>query len=248
MCRPCYLKARYHKSPDENTAMAVKCHPDRKHKARGLCDVCWNRVISKVITSKTRMADCHPDRKHDALGLCSACYTSLRAKRREELPHARPAPCHPERAYFAKDMCRRCYSSYKVKMNPISDKASKKKYYLANKDLFRLRAKEWRDANPEKFLAKCHRYRARKREATVADCEPKIKLLSFERFCHWCCKRFDGDREIDHVVPLSRGGKHIPDNLVAACKSCNSSKCNKLISEWSWTPQEIDPSRTVPNA
>jgi hypothetical protein len=36
----------------------------------------------------------------------------------------------------------------------------------------------------------------------------------------------------DHVVPLSRGGTNDEDNLVCACKPCNSSKNNRLLSEW----------------
>lgn len=38
---------------------------------------------------------------------------------------------------------------------------------------------------------------------------------------------------IDHVVPLSRGGRHEPGNAVAACMACNSSKGAKLLTEWS---------------
>ncbi len=37
---------------------------------------------------------------------------------------------------------------------------------------------------------------------------------------------------VDHVVPLDRGGSHYPENLVPACQSCNSSKRNRLLSEW----------------
>lgn len=37
---------------------------------------------------------------------------------------------------------------------------------------------------------------------------------------------------IDHLVPLARGGLHQPSNIVAACGSCNSSKCDRLITEW----------------
>ena len=36
----------------------------------------------------------------------------------------------------------------------------------------------------------------------------------------------------DHVVPLSRGGSNHPDNLVACCLPCNSSKSDRLLSEW----------------
>lgn len=30
--------------------------------------------------------------------------------------------------------------------------------------------------------------------------------------------------EVDHVVPVSRGGTHALDNLVAACSQCNAEK------------------------
>jgi len=34
---------------------------------------------------------------------------------------------------------------------------------------------------------------------------------------------------IDHVVPRSRGGGNDPDNLVAACFSCNQKKGDSLL-------------------
>lgn len=37
---------------------------------------------------------------------------------------------------------------------------------------------------------------------------------------------------VDHLVPLSRGGQHAEGNLVPACRSCNSSKRDKLLIEW----------------
>jgi hypothetical protein len=37
---------------------------------------------------------------------------------------------------------------------------------------------------------------------------------------------------VDHVVPLSRGGANHPNNLVVACIPCNSSKNDRLLSEW----------------
>jgi len=36
---------------------------------------------------------------------------------------------------------------------------------------------------------------------------------------------------LDHIIPQSRGGKSTWSNLVAACKSCNRKKDNKLLSE-----------------
>lgn len=38
--------------------------------------------------------------------------------------------------------------------------------------------------------------------------------------------------EIDHVMPLSRGGTHDIANLAVSCRPCNRSKSNKLLHEW----------------
>jgi 5-methylcytosine-specific restriction endonuclease McrA len=36
----------------------------------------------------------------------------------------------------------------------------------------------------------------------------------------------------DHVVPRSRGGRTVLSNIVAACHWCNTSKGDRLLSEW----------------
>lgn len=36
----------------------------------------------------------------------------------------------------------------------------------------------------------------------------------------------------DHIVPKSRGGLDIPDNLFTACLRCNARKGSRLPSEW----------------
>lgn len=52
------------------------------------------------------------------------------------------------------------------------------------------------------------------------------------RRCAYCGKRAD---TIDHVVPRSKGGAHAWDNCVAACRTCNSRKADRLIEELGWT-------------
>jgi 5-methylcytosine-specific restriction endonuclease McrA len=51
------------------------------------------------------------------------------------------------------------------------------------------------------------------------------------RRCGYCGRRAD---TIDHVVPRSRGGEHTWDNCVAACRSCNSRKADRLLDELGW--------------
>lgn len=51
------------------------------------------------------------------------------------------------------------------------------------------------------------------------------------RRCAYCGRRAD---TIDHVVPRSRGGGHTWENCVAACRTCNSKKADRLLGELGW--------------
>jgi 5-methylcytosine-specific restriction endonuclease McrA len=51
--------------------------------------------------------------------------------------------------------------------------------------------------------------------------------------CHWCGGAFQASElTMDHVIPLSRGGKGSRNNVVPACKQCNSNKKYLLPMEW----------------
>jgi 5-methylcytosine-specific restriction endonuclease McrA len=39
---------------------------------------------------------------------------------------------------------------------------------------------------------------------------------------------------IDHVVPRSRGGQHIWENVVSCCRRCNHTKADRVITELGW--------------
>jgi 5-methylcytosine-specific restriction endonuclease McrA len=140
------------------------------------------------------------------------------------------------------------------KLNPEQEKLYRKTYRLNHLEKMREYDRLWKlnrrsitpektreiernnyQKNPKRFIEKNRKRKTLKRSGIVADCSQRLKLLELERFCHWCCCRLtDTNRSIDHVTPLNRGGHHIPENLVVACKKCNSSRGDKLISEWMW--------------
>ena len=51
--------------------------------------------------------------------------------------------------------------------------------------------------------------------------------------CHYC-GRLSPPKELtmDHIVPISRGGKTTKNNVVPACKECNNNKKQLLPMEW----------------
>lgn len=62
------------------------------------------------------------------------------------------------------------------------------------------------------------------------------QLLRTETFNRdgWACVYCGSEEDLtcDHVVPLVRGGTNDNENLATACRSCNSSKGDKLLEEW----------------
>ena len=64
--------------------------------------------------------------------------------------------------------------------------------------------------------------------------------------CHYCRRQVGREQlTMDHVVPLSRGGKSKKGNIVPACKECNSKKKYLLPIEWEEYLESL--SKSAPN-
>lgn len=64
--------------------------------------------------------------------------------------------------------------------------------------------------------------------ASIADV---AALLDIAEDCGICGRPLRGDKSIDHIIPLTRGGDHRLENLQIAHRSCNSKKKNRLPHE-----------------
>jgi len=62
--------------------------------------------------------------------------------------------------------------------------------------------------------------------------------------CQYCGATAEN---IDHVVPRSRGGEHVWENVVASCRPCNAAKEDRLLSETHLTlrRQPFAPKETI---
>lgn len=92
-----------------------------------------------------------------------------------------------------------------------------KEYYINNKDKDRLRHKK-----RISIMGKVWRHESKQIKELV------IKQNNKCFYCNCDLEKYT----IDHVIPVSRGGSNLIENIVICCSYCNLSKGYKLLSEW----------------
>lgn len=77
----------------------------------------------------------------------------------------------------------------------------------------------------------------KRRKYNLASTENTLTLSEWEEIkarydyrCAYCLKK-PRRLEMDHIIPLSKGGTHTKENIVPACRTCNAKKGNKLPTE-----------------
>lgn len=102
-------------------------------------------------------------------------------------------------------------------------------YARATRPLRTAKEREWRQNNPERtkqiYRAHSLRYRAQLAEAFVENVEPSVLYERDEGRCGICGEPVGRDDfQVDHIVPISRGGEHSYANTQIAHRFCNQSK------------------------
>lgn len=119
--------------------------------------------------------------------------------------------------------------------------AQQKEYSSKNADKILVRVIEWTKKNPDKsktYKAKWaaknpdvvriigHNRRARSRAAdgrcTKSDIDRIFKAQKGK--CAYCRTSLADGFDMDHIVPLAKGGSNHPSNIQLCCESCNCSK------------------------
>jgi 5-methylcytosine-specific restriction endonuclease McrA len=202
----------------------------RRHDSRGLCSTHAWRVkhhndphyVRPRPVLVCQVEGC--DREKDAKGYCTRHYKQ----------HAKGGIIADFRT------CKRCGSPYERPRNGPNQYCGsacrlKEKLEVRQKNPERVREREkkWRAENPERVKHQNAKRRAAlwsrdSRTVTVSDIRNLI--ARHDGMCAYC--QDSSYDHIDHVVPLSRGGRHAIGNLMPACAFCNLSKNASTLSEW----------------
>lgn len=130
---------------------------------------------------------------------------------------------------FHQHKCKDCFASWYL-TNRNKRLLKDKQNYLVNKDAICKRKRDNYYLDPLKSNLKEQKRRAQKLSNGIY----KITTKEFKKLknqnCFYCGSY--NQIEIDHVLPISRGGTHSVGNLVSACLKCNRSKKDKTIMEW----------------
>ena len=58
-------------------------------------------------------------------------------------------------------------------------------------------------------------------------------LIANRAQCRYCKVALTKDEAtMDHIVPLSRGGRSVKNNVAISCKPCNNAKKDQLLLDW----------------
>ncbi|WP_405747825.1 HNH endonuclease [Streptomyces canus] len=179
---------------------------------------------------------------------CPGCQTTFKAWRTDQVY------CLPEcgnrhrgrRNHTPVDLpernCQRCGIAFAPKRSAsvfCSRLCSRRITYARYREQRVAAAVAWGRANPELRRAIAAQYKAARRawerlnpDSVGVDSREWRKLV--RRYRHRCayCGGNEGGLHMDHVIPLSRGGRHAIGNVLPACQGCNLSKGAKLVAEW----------------
>jgi len=148
-----------------------------------------------------------------------------REKNREE-SRLRTKKWREENPIKAKETASNCY---------YNNLDKRKKQRDQNRESLREKSRKYDKEHPEKMRARVKRRRAKKIGASSKHTIEQFLLLC--KRLNWKCSYCGIKLELeniteDHVLPLSRGGGDNIENIVPACRYCNTQKGSKTYEEY----------------
>lgn len=117
------------------------------------------------------------------------------------------------------------------------DRISKRLWAKNNAEKIRIKNKKYKDANPDKFSEAKRRRRAMERGNSHAPYSTKLVLETYGTDCHLCNQKIDLEAprtasikgyefglQVDHLIPLVKGGSDNIENVRPSHAICNMRK------------------------
>ncbi len=122
-----------------------------------------------------------------------------------------------------------CRTYYQRKKDEITARRSPGRQTETYRMQAKARTRAWYQAHPEQWLGYNRRRRAAKNGSggTVTTTEWRALCEQYDNRCLACGNT--GPLTADHIVPLSKGGRHDISNIQPLCRSCNSHKRTKTV-------------------
>jgi len=166
------------------------------------------------------------------MNLCKDCQKSYQKRIYQE---KRAEKLEYQKKYAKKNADKiREYHKKWCQENAERKREAHKKYYQENKGRYREWHKKWKEENRDLARAidsnKRDRRRAlMKKNGTFRVTNKDAKKL-YQKNCVFCGE--NENIEIDHVIPIAKGGVHGISNLQPLCHSCNSKKSDMFMIEF----------------
>lgn len=199
----------------------AKTRPNRKHGDLRQCSCCLRWMPED---------DDHFRKRSDSENYCSWCRECLREKNRNYQANRRT---DPDIRLKEKHAYKRYYYRSEIREKKL---AYMSKWYKENITRRKLYSKQYEQSLERKLKRRIRtRTQNAKRKSTPGQFTSKDVQIQIEMQkgkCWWCGELVGDNYEIDHRIPLSRGGTNYPENICIACFNCNRSKGSKMPHEW----------------
>lgn len=121
-----------------------------------------------------------------------------------------------------------------AKANPDKCQAKDRRYKEKHPGRKAETKRQWRKENPLRDQATAQRRLALKQAAIVPGRPVTDDVIAkrFALFKGCCFCSADRKLTLEHMVPLSKGGLHVEENLLGSCLSCNSGKKDRPVEAW----------------
>jgi 5-methylcytosine-specific restriction endonuclease McrA len=140
-------------------------------------------------------------------------------------------------------LCRKCSSArakthyennteYYQNWRNTKGKELHKKWRENNKDKVKESKQRYQKSNPAKMREKTMRYKTRKKANTPDLCANELSEIQklYELACELTTTT-GIKHEVDHILPISKGGQHVLSNLRVCTMEENRTKSDKIIPE-----------------